>query len=397
MRVPAVIMRGGTSKAMFFHEADLPADPADRDRFILAAYGSPDPDRRQINGLGGATSTTSKVAIIGDGVAQGVDVTYEFGQVSIDQPLVDRRGNCGNISSAVGPFAVDERLVTPTDPVTVVRFLNLNTGKKIVAHVPTTGGAFDPVGDFAIPGVPGTGSRVRLDYLDPGGAVTGRLLPTGNVRDTVEVPDLGTIDVSLVDAANPLVFVRWRDLGLDGSEKPDAIDADPALLARIEAVRAAASVLAGIAASVEDASRDVPSVPKLAFVGPPREYLRTDGGSVAAENITLRASMMSMGRLHRSYPLTGAICTAVAAAIPGTIAAEASAGDDGLTRIGHPAGVMDMEAHPELVDGVWTVDAVAGYRTARRLMEGWALVPDQMLACPVTESSTAAGTHPLRR
>ncbi|SCL26463.1 2-methylaconitate cis-trans isomerase [Micromonospora rhizosphaerae] len=383
MRVPAVLMRGGTSKAVFFHEADLPTDPVERDRFILAAYGSPDPDRRQINGLGGATSTTSKVAIIGDGAAHGVDITYEFGQVSIDQPLVDRRGNCGNISSAVGPFAVDERLVTLTDPITQVRFLNLNTGKKIVAHVPTTAGAFDPIGDFAIPGVPGTGSRIRLDYLDPGGAVTGRLLPTGNVRDTLEVPGVGTIEVSLVDAANPLVFVRWRDLGLDGSEKPDAIDADPALLARIEAVRAAASVLAGIAGSVEEATRDVPSVPKLAFVGPPRPYRRADGGAVAAEEITLRASMMSMGRLHRSYPLTGAICTAVAAAIPGTIAAEASGADNGVTRIGHPAGVMDMEAHPELVDGAWTVDAVAGYRTARRLMEGWALVPDRVLSVPV--------------
>lgn len=382
MRVPAVIMRGGTSKAVFFHEADLPADPEVRDRFILAAYGSPDPDRRQINGLGGATSTTSKVAIIGDGKPYGVDVTYEFGQVAIDQPLVDRRGNCGNISSAVGPFAVDEGLVTPTEPVTPVRFLNLNTGKQIVAHVPTTDGRFDPVGDFAIPGVPGTGSRIRLDYLNPGGAVTGRLLPTGNVRDTIEVPGVGDIEISLVDAANPLVFVRWRDLGMDGSELPDAVDADPELLARIEAVRAHASVLAGIAPTVEEATRDVPSVPKLAFVGGPRPYQRTDGRKVAAEEMTLRAAMMSMGRLHQSYPLTGAICTAVAAAIPGTIVAEAAAGENGITRIGHPAGVMEMEAHPELVDGAWTVDAVAGYRTARRLMEGWALVPDQMLADP---------------
>lgn len=392
MRIPAVIMRGGTSKAVFFHETDLPTDPVERDRFILAAYGSPDPDRRQINGLGGATSTTSKVAVIGDGGAHGVDVTYDFGQVSIDQPLVDRRGNCGNISSAVGPFAVDEGLVPATDPVTVVRFLNVNTGKRIVAHVPTRGGRFDPIGEFAIPGVPGTGSRVRLDYLDPGGAVTGRLLPTGNVRDTVEVPGLGPIEVSLVDAANPLVFVRWHDLGLDGSEKPDAIDTDPALLARIEAVRAAASVVAGIAASTQEATRDIPSVPKLAFVGPPRDYLSTDGRSISAGETTLCASMMSMGRLHRSYPLTGAICTAVAAAIPGTVAAEASAGRDGLTRIGHPAGVMDMEAHPKLVDGVWTIDAVAGYRTARRLMEGWALVPDQMLVDPALEPVTAAAS-----
>ena len=216
MKVPAVIMRGGTSKAVFFHERDLPEDPELRDAFILAAYGSPDPDRRQVDGLGGATSTTSKVAVIGDGRPHGVDVTYDFGQVSIDTPLVDRRGNCGNISSAVGPFAVDEGLVPATEGITKVRFLNLNTNKVIVAHVPTRDGRFDPVGDFAIPGVPGTGARVRLEYVSPGGSVTGRLLPTGHVVDTLEVPGLGTIEVSHVDAANPLTFVRWLYVGLTG-------------------------------------------------------------------------------------------------------------------------------------------------------------------------------------
>lgn len=379
MRVPAVIMRGGTSKAVFFHERDLPADPAVRDAFILAAYGSPDPDRRQVDGLGGATSTTSKVAVIGDGTGHGVDVTFDFGQVAIDVPLVDRRGNCGNISSAVGPFAVDEGLVEVTDGVTKVRFLNLNTGKVIVAHVPTRDGKFDPIGDFAIPGVPGTGSQLRLDYVSPGGAVTGRLLPTGKVSDKLDVPGLGTIEVSHVDAANPLTFVRWEDLGLTGDETPDSIDADAELLARIESVRAAAAVQTGIAATTEQATRDVPSVPKLSLVGPPRPYATADGHDVSGDQHDLRASMMSMGRVHRSHPLTGAIATAVACAIPGTVAAQVSTTSDGKTRIGHPAGVMAMEAHPEMVDGAWDVEVVSGFRTARRLMEGTALVPDERL------------------
>lgn len=380
MKVPGVIMRGGTSKAVFFHERDMPKDQAARDAFILAAYGSPDPDRRQLDGLGGATSTTSKVAIIGDGRSHGVDVTYEFGQVSIDSPLVDRRGNCGNISSAVGPFAVDEGLVEPKDGITEVRFLNLNTGKVIVAHVPTRDGAFDPDGDFFIPGVPVPGSRIQLDYVSPGGAVTGRLLPTGNVRDELDVDGIGTLTVSYVDAANPLVFVRWEDLGLTGDETPDSIDADADALARIEAVRAAASVQCGIASTIEEATRSLPSVPKLSLVGPPRDYVTASGERIAADTHDLRASMMSMGRVHRSHPLTGAIATAVACAIPGTVANEVSTTQQGRTRIGHPAGVMDMSAHPDWREGEWTVDAVAGFRTARRLMEGHVIVPDSRLA-----------------
>lgn len=380
MRVPGVIMRGGTSKAVFFHDRDLPADPALRDSFILAAYGSPDPDRRQIDGLGGATSTTSKVAVIGDGSAHGVDVTYDFGQVAIDAPLIDRRGNCGNISSAVGPFAVDEGLVQPTEGTTTVRFLNLNTGKVIVAHVPTRDGRFDPSGELTIPGVPGAGSAVQLDYVSPGGAVTGRLLPTGNVVDELTVPGVGTFEVSHVDAANPLTFVRWTDLGLTGDEDPELIDSDPALLRRIEDVRAAAAVQVRIADSPEAATRSVPSVPKLSLVGPPRAYRTADGRTIGPQDHDLRASMMSMGRVHRSHPLTGAIATAVACAIPGTVAAEVATTAEGRTRIGHPAGVMDMEAHPYRTDAGWEVDSVTGYRTARRLMEGAVLVPDERLA-----------------
>jgi 2-methylaconitate cis-trans-isomerase PrpF len=375
-------MRGGTSKALFFHSHDLPEDPDLRDRFILAAYGSPDPDRRQVDGLGGATSSTSKVAVISDGRHLGVDVLYHFGQVSIDQPLIDRRGNGGHISSAVGPFAVDEGLVEATDPVTEVRFLNVNTNKTIVAHVPTRDGRFDPVGGFELPGVPRTGSAIRLEYLDPCGSVTGRLLPTGNPRDKVDVPGVGTVEVSIVDAANPLAFVRWEDLGLDGLESPDDIDSRPELLARIESIRAQTAVLAGITDTPEEASATSPSVPKLTFVGAPVDYVRTDGRPQPAEETTLRAAMMSMGRLHRTYALTGGICTAVAAALPGTLPHEVAEGAGGLTRIGHPSGVLPLEAEVTHDGRTWQVPSVSAYRTARRLMEGAVLVPDELLEPP---------------
>lgn len=380
-------MRGGTSRALFFHAGDLPEEHGLRDRFILAAYGSPDPDRRQVDGLGGATSSTSKVAVIADGDDPGIDARYEFGQVSIDSPLIDRRGNCGNISSAVGPFAVDEGLVAATEPVTTVRFLNVNTNKLIVAHVPTRDGRFDPSGDLELPGVPRRGAPIRLDYLDPAGSVTGRLLPTGRVVDELAVPGLGAIEVSLVDAANPVVFVRWETLGLAGTESPDEVDAAPDRLALIERVRAHAGVLAGIAETPEQSTRDTPSVPKLAFVGPPRDYVRTDGAAQPAAAATVRASMMSMGRLHRSYALTGGICTAVAANIPGTLPAEAAGGPDADCRIGHPAGVMPLRVEMNRDGDDWGVRFVAAYRTARRLMEGTVLVPDEML----TDGGPAGG------
>lgn len=392
MKVPAVLMRGGTSRALFFRAEHLPEDAALRDRFILAAYGSPDIDRRQVDGLGGATSSTSKVAVISDGRDLGVDVLYHFGQVSIDQPLIDRRGNCGNISSAVGPFAVDEGLVQPTDPVTTVRFLNVNTNKVIVAHVPTRDGRFEPVGDFVLPGVPRTGSAIRLDYLDPCGSVTGRLLPTGNPRDKVDVPGIGSIEVSIVDAANPLAFVRWEDLGLSGFESPDEVDARPELLARIERVRAEAAVLAGITETPELATATSPSVPKLTFVGPPVDYRRSDGTTQRGEETTLRAAMMSMGRLHRTYALTGGICTAVAAALPGTLPHEVSSSADGASRIGHPSGVLPLEAEVTHDGQTWQVPSVSAYRTARRLMEGAVLVPDEMVglsSAPTSSSSTS--------
>jgi 2-methylaconitate cis-trans-isomerase PrpF len=378
MRIAATLMRGGTSKALFFHEKDLPEPGPLRDEFILAAYGSPDPYERQIDGLGGATSSTSKVMVVGDGSAHGVDVKYEFGQVGIGQDLIDRRGNCGNLSSAVGPFAVDEGLVPATDPMTTVRFLNTNTNKVIVAHVPTRNGRFDPVGDFELPGVPGTGSRLQLDYLEPGGAVTGRLLPSGNAIDHLDLPGLGSVPVSIVDAANPLVFVRWEDLSLTGREPLSHLD-DADLRARIESIRAQASVLAGIAETVEDATKRFPSVPKFSIVGTPREYVSTDQEPIASDRMSVRAAMMSMGRPHPSYPLTGAIATAVAAYIPGTLVHDVAVTENDQITLGHPSGLLPLSVDIEQAGDGWNVNSVSAYRTSRRLMEGHVLVPDERL------------------
>ncbi|MCU1410983.1 MAG: hypothetical protein JWR04_1690 [Rhodoglobus sp.] len=380
MRIPSVMMRGGTSRGLFFHDSDLPQDQAARERVVLAALGSPDPNRRQINGAGGATSNTSKVAIIAPGTEPGIDVNYTFGQVSIDRPLIDWSGNCGNISSAVGGFAIDEGLVEATGSETVVRFLNTNTNKVIVAHVPTKDGAFDPVGELEIPGVPGTGSPIRLDYLDPGGALTGSVLPTGSPSDVLHLGE-GDITVSLVDAANPLVFVRFSDVGMTGLESASDIDGDPSLLARLERIRAAAGELAGIAPSAAEISASYPSVPKMALVGPPMAYTRSDGVELGAADTSLRMTMLSMGRAHPAVALTGAICTAVAAKIPGTLAYEAagSPASDEVTRIGHLAGVMNVTAEPEQVDGVWSVESVAVFRTARRIFDGGVHVPDSVL------------------
>jgi len=379
MQIPAILMRGGTSKALFFHENDLPPAGPLRDEFILAAYGGADPYRRQLDGVGGATSSTSKVAIIGDGSAHGVDVTYEFGQVGIDRPIIDRRGNCGNISSAVGPFAVDEGLVVATDPMTTVRFLNTNTNKVIEAHVPTRNGKFDPTGDFELPGVSGTASMIKLDYLDPAGSVTGKLLPSGNPSDELNIPGLGTVRISLVDAANPLVFVLWEDLGLTGTELITDLEGDADLRARLEKIRAHASVLAGIADNVEDATRLAPSVPKLSIVGAPRDYVGSDGTSFSADQTSVRAAMMSMGYPHPSYPLTGAIATSVAANIPGTIVHEVANLFGDQVVIGHPSGLLPMIVDIERDGSEWKVNSVSGQRSARRLMEGSVLVPDERL------------------
>jgi 2-methylaconitate cis-trans-isomerase PrpF len=378
-RIRTVIMRGGTSRGIFFRDEDLPKDLEARKWAILAAFGSPDSYGRQIDGLGGATSLTSKAAIISKGTRPGIDVNFTFGQVSIEQPLIDMRGNCGNISAAVGPYAIDEGLVPCQEPLTEVRFLNTNTQKVTVAHVPTRNGRFEPEGDYSIPGVPVTGSKIVLDFLDPGGAVTGKLFPTGQVRDVLQVPEIGYVEVSIVDAANPLVFCRAEDFGLSGQETPEQIDSNQELRRRIGATRAAAGVAIGLAESIEEAIYSVPSVPKIAFVTRSWSYLQLDGVLREAADVDLVGRIMSMGHLHSAYALTGAICTAVAAKIPGTLVHEVvpeRSRTSGMLRLGHPSGVMELSASVHHQEGEsWYVEKASAARTARRLMEGDIYIP----------------------
>lgn len=377
-KIRAVYMRGGTSKALFFHDNHLPKDPAIRDRVILAAYGSPDSNRRQIDGMGGAVSTTSKLAIISPSPDPDYDVIYNFGQVAIDKPHIDYQGNCGNISSAVGPFAVDEGLVPVQEPVTRVRIYQENTKKRIIAEVPVENGQYNETGDYAIDGVPGTGGKVTLHFVDPSGSVTGKLLPTGNVTDTIEVAGLGQITISIVDAANPVVFVRAVDLGLKGTEIYE-IDAGEEIRAKFEAIRAKAAVMIGLAASPEEASEISQAVPKMAFVSKAQAYETVTGKIIKEAQIDLVARIMSMGTLHKAYAATGAVCTAGAAKIEGTVVNEMVKGKklNETICLGHPGGIIDIGAKVEKKGDTYTYEEAIVGRTARRLMEGYVCVPER--------------------
>lgn len=379
-RIPSVLMRGGTSRGLFFHERDLPRDEKLRERVILAAYGSPDPFRRQTDGVGGGTSQTSKVAIIRPAEREGYDVVYRFGQVAIDRPEVDFRGNCGNLSAAVGPFAVDEGLIPAAEPVTRVRIHQENTNTLIVAEVPVREGRFLEAGDFTIDGVPFPGSRIRLHFVRPEGAVTRRLFPTGSRQDRFTLPGGKTVAVTCLDAANPFVFVRADALGLAGTEI-EAFDG-PGLRETLEALRRQAAVAMGIAPSAAEAARLNQAVPKIAVVGPPADYRAVNGHEVEAGEITLVARMMSMGALHRAYAVSGAIATAGAARIPGTVVSEIarlSAAEPARVVIGHPSGRIEAEAKiAEQEGGIVYEEGIVG-RTARRLMEGFVLVPERIL------------------
>lgn len=378
-KIPCVLMRGGTSKCVTFHAHDLPADPAERDRVLLEVMGSPDP--RQIDGLGGSFSTTSKAIIIGPPSVPGADVDYTFAQVSITEALVDYKGNCGNCSGAVGPFAIDEGLVPAVEPITIVRIYNTNTKKIIRAEVPVKNGRFNPDGSVSISGVPKPGSKQILWFDDPGGSVTGKLLPTGNPTDVVDVPGVGTVPISIVDAANPVVFIRGELLGVDGTESPGQLDADLDFCTRVEAVRAMAAEMIGLVPSWREASRS-PAVPKVAFVLPPKGYKTVAGGTVAPEEMDLLAKIMSMRTCHRAYALTGAVSTCAAAYIPGTVVYDVvpeAARQRGAMRLGHPSGTIELlaavAAEP---DGV-VVHSVSSVRTARRIMDGYVYVSESQL------------------
>ncbi len=376
-KIRAVIMRGGTSKAVFLREEDLPPEQKERDKIILRIFGSPDPFERQIDGLGGATSTTSKVAIIGKSNHPDYDINYTFGQVSINDAIVDYRGNCGNISSAVGPFSIDEGLVEAKEPITAVRILNTNTGKLIVAHVPVENGKAKVEGDYFIDGVPFPGARIELDFYDPGGAVTGKLLPTGNLKDTFDIPGIGKIEVSVVDASNPVIFFKAESIGLKGTELPGEINSNIELLRKIEKIRSFIGAELGFASTPEEVTKHSPAVPKIAFISPPTTYKASSGKVVNKNEISLVGRIMSMGKLHASYALTGAICTSVASKITGTVVNEL-AKDSEKVRIGHPAGVIEIVPFVSQKGENWYVEKARAFRTARRLMEGFAFYPESL-------------------
>ncbi|MEQ8816730.1 MAG: PrpF domain-containing protein [Thalassobaculum sp.] len=367
--IPAVFMRGGSSKGVFFHARDLPTDRSALDPILLSVIGSPDPYGRQLDGMGGGISSLSKAVIIGPPTRPDCDVDYSFAQVAVDRPVVDWAGNCGNLSSAVGPFAVDEGLVAAADGEALVRIHQVNTAKVIHARFPVAGGKAVVTGDFAIAGVAGTGARIRLDFLDPGGAGTGQLLPTGNARDHLDVPGVGPVAVSMVDAANPIVFVAAGNLGLAGSELPDAIEARPDIMAALDWIRRQAAIAMGMAAAPEEAAL---SVPKVALLAAPAAYRTLDGQTVGADAQDIAVRMISMERAHRAVPLTGAMCLGVAARLPGTVAhALARHGGGDEVRVANPSGVLSVGA---VVEGGEARSALV-FRTARRLMQGEVLIP----------------------
>lgn len=384
-KVPCVYMRGGTSKALFFRKEDLPADEKRRDRVILSAFGSP--DRRQIDGMGGANTSTSKVAVISKSSRPGIDVDYDFGQVDVMAPIVGKTMNCGNISSAVGPYAIDEGLVEAVEPITEVTIYNTNTHKVIVAQVPVKDGRAVTEGDFAIDGVPGTGAKVTLKFQSPQGAASGRLLPTGKPKDTITIEGK-TYEYSFVDAANPVMFVHPEDFGVTGTEIPSQFNALPncAEICRLlEIIRGTGAVMLGLAKDLEDARVNSQTLPKLAFATKPVDYTAGSGREIKAGDIDLVGRLFSVNmKMIDAYMGTGAICTVTAANTPGTIVNEIVCGggkkpDNRVThvRIGHPWGVMDAYADlREEPDGTHTVLSGNLDRTARRIMEGFVYVRD---------------------
>lgn len=381
-RVPAAFIRGGTSNAVVFDRRHLPDDEAARESLFIAALGSPDPYGRQLDGMGGGISSLSKVCIVGPPSRPDADVDYTFGQVAVDRAHIDWSSNCGNMSSAIGPFAVDEGLVDAAGPQGVVLIHNTNTGKLIRARFPVEDGRAEVEGDTAIPGVAGAGAPVDLEFLDPGGAGTGALLPTGNVLDVLEVEGVGRVPASLVDAANAFVFVDAGDMGITGSEAPAALDARPEVMDRLERVRAAAAVAMGIAASPAEASSRFPSAPKIGIAAPPRPAETLSGEAIDAAEGDLTARMVSMNNVHRALPLTGVLGFAVAAAIEGSVVARAASGARDADRRGRirlisPSGVIRAAAEVRRAGsgGGWRAEHASVRRTQRRLFDGFVYVP----------------------
>jgi len=385
IRIPATYMRGGTSKGVFFRLDDLPerarVPGKARDALLQRVIGSPDPYAKQIDGMGGATSSTSKTVIVSRSERAGHDVDYLFGQVAIDSDFVDWSGNCGNLSAAVGPFAIAAGLVDaarlPRDGMATVRIWQENIGKTIVAHVPMTDGRVQETGDFELDGVTFPAAEVQLEFLDPAddGEEGGAMFPTGRVVDTLDVPGVGSFQATLINAGIPTLFLDAAALGYTGSELQEAINGDPAALARLETIRAHGAVKMGLIAHPDEAARRQ-HTPKVAFVAPPATYVASSGKQVDAGDIDLRVRAMSMGKLHHAMMGTAAVAIGTAAAIPGTLVnLAAGGGERGAVRFGHPSGTLRVGAEAAQVDGQWVVTKAVMSRSARVLMEGWVRVP----------------------
>ena len=386
IKIPATYMRGGTSKGVFFSLEDLPVSAqipgAARDALLMRVIGSPDPYGKQIDGMGAATSSTSKTVIVARSARLEHDVDYLFGQVSIDTAFVDWSGNCGNLSAAVGAFAIASGLVDgsriPRNGVAIVRIWQANIGKTIIAHVPITDGMVQETGDFELDGVTFPAAEVQLEFLDPaadeeGGG--GSMFPTGNLVDELQVPGVGTLSVTMINAGIPTIFVNARDVGYQGTELQDAINGDAKALAMFESIRAHGAVRMGLIAHVDEAAKRQ-HTPKVAFVAGPADYVSSSGKAVAAADIDLLVRALSMGKLHHAMMGTAAVAIGTAAAIPGTLVSLAAGGEArSAVRFGHPSGTLRVGAQARQVDGNWEVTKAIMSRSARILMEGWVRVP----------------------
>ncbi|WP_440217292.1 2-methylaconitate cis-trans isomerase PrpF [Chromobacterium piscinae] len=386
IRIPATYMRGGTSKGVFFRLQDLPEAArqpgAARDKLLLRVIGSPDPYGKQIDGMGGATSSTSKTVIVAKSARPDHDVDYLFGQVAIDKAFVDWTGNCGNLSAAVGPFAIAGGLIDPArvpdNGICTVRIWQANIGKTIIAHVPVTHGQPQETGDFELDGVTFPAAEVQLEFLDPadeGDGDGGTMFPTGNLVDTLEVPGVGAFPATLINAGIPTIFVNAADIGYAGTELQDAINSDPAALARFETIRAHGALRMGLIKNLDEiATRQ--HTPKIAFVAPPADYFASSGKPVKASDIDVLARAMSMGKLHHAMMGTAAVAIGTAAAIPGTLVnLAAGGGKRQAVRFGHPSGTLRVGAQAREERGEWVVTKAIMSRSARVLMEGWVRVP----------------------
>jgi len=387
LRIPATYMRGGTSKGVFFRLQDLPEpcrQPGNaRDRLLLRVIGSPDPYGKQIDGMGGATSSTSKVVIVAPSERPDHDVDYLFGQVAIDAPFVDWSGNCGNLSAAVGAFAISAGLVAPEriprDGLCTVRIWQANIARTIIAHVPVRDGEVQETGDFQLDGVAFPAAEVELEFLDPAAGDAedegGALFPTGNLLDELDVPGVGRLQATLINAGIPVIFLDAAALGYTGTELQDAINGDTAALARFETIRAHGALRMGLIASLDEAARRQHS-PKIAFVAPPATYLASNGRTVAADEVDLLVRALSMGKLHHAMMGTAAVAIGAAAAIPGTLVNRAAGGGERRSvRFGHPSGTLRVGAEARYDGDAWQVTRALMSRSARSLMEGWIRVP----------------------